>query len=121
RAGGGARGPPAARASGRGAGARAPRFQEGAAMGGDRVTALGRASAEGHTLLGHNSPRPADEPQSLARVPGRCFELGEKVRTQFLELPQARQTWTAVGARAPGLWGYHHGVNEHGVAAGCSA
>jgi dipeptidase len=47
------------------------------------------------------------------------FALGEKWRAQFLELPQARQTYSVVGNQPPGLWGFRHGVNEHGVAVGC--
>ncbi|HZT80106.1 MAG TPA: hypothetical protein VFA26_07790, partial [Gemmataceae bacterium] len=89
-------------------------------MGGDMVTALGRAASGANTLFGHNSSRPADEPQALVRSPGRSFALGEKVRTQHLELSQARQTFTAVGTQGRGLWGFHHGANEHGVAAGCT-
>jgi dipeptidase len=42
------------------------------------------------------------------------------VRTQFLELPQARQTFTVLGGRTPGCWGLHYGVNENHVAAGCA-
>ncbi len=88
-------------------------------MGCDMVVALGRATVDGSTLFGHNSGRPRREPQSLQRVPGRAFALGEKVRTQHLELPQARQTYTVLGSQPAGSWGYQHGVNENGVMIGC--
>jgi secernin len=87
-------------------------------MGCDMVAALGRATVDGHTLFGHNSGQPARQGQSLRVVRGRPFELGQMVRTQHLELPQARQTYTVLGSQAAGTWGYEHGVNDHGVAVG---
>ncbi|HEV3259376.1 MAG TPA: carcinine hydrolase/isopenicillin-N N-acyltransferase family protein [Gemmataceae bacterium] len=90
-------------------------------MGGDLVVALGRATVDGITLFGQNSDQPARQCQVLRRTPGRAFAADEKVRTQFLELPQARQTWTVLGGQPEGRWGYTHGVNEHGLAAGCAS
>lgn len=87
-------------------------------MGGDLVVALGRATVDGHTLFGHNSRRPLRVPLGLHRTAGRGFAMGEKTRTQYLVLPQARQTCSVVGLRPAGVWGYDHGVNEHGVAIG---
>jgi dipeptidase len=84
------------------------------------VVALEEATGEGLTLFGQNSHRPSRECQALQRVPGRDFALGEKVRTQFLELPQARKTCTVLAGRAHGFWGYHHGLNEHQLALGCA-
>jgi hypothetical protein len=89
-------------------------------MGCDMVAALGRATVDGHTLFGHNSGQPDRRVQSLRLVRGRPFELGQTVRTQHLELPQARQTFTVLGSQAAGTCGYEHGVNEHGVAVGRS-
>src|SRR5205814_1889346 len=87
-------------------------------MGCDMVAALGRATVDGHTLFGHNSGQPGGRGQSLRLVRGRPFELGQTVRTQHLELPQARHTCTVLGSQPDGKWGYEHGVNEHGVVAG---
>ena len=89
-------------------------------MASDMVVALGKTTVDGRTLFGHNSGRPPGEGQWLCRTPGRAFAAGEKVRTQHLELPQARQTWGVLGSQSRGTWGYHHGVNEHGVAIGCA-
>src|SRR5262249_11411547 len=75
----------------------------------------------GRTLFGHNSGRPPGEGQWLRRTPGCAFASGEKMRTQHLELPQVRQTLTVLGRQARGVWGYHHGINEQGVAIGCTA
>jgi dipeptidase len=82
------------------------------------VVALGRATVDGYTLFGHNSGQPLGEGQALCLAPARHHALGEKVQTQFLELPQARETFRVLGSQARGRWGYQHGVNEHGVAAG---
>jgi secernin len=89
-------------------------------MGCDIVVARGEATADGQTLFGLNCHRPARESPSLRRTPGRDFALGEKVRTQFLELPQARKTYTALGLQPPGCWGYLYGVNQFQLAVGCS-
>src|SRR5439155_5354497 len=56
----------------------------------------------------------------LARTPGGSHAPDERVRATFIELPQARRTHAVLGGRPGGSWGYCHGVNEHGVAAGCT-
>jgi secernin len=90
-------------------------------MGGDTVVALGRATVDGYTLLGHNSDRPVGESQRLCQTPGRSHSAGEMVPAQCIQLPQARQTYAVLGHQPAGLWGYTHGVNEHGVAVGHTA
>src|SRR5262245_35839397 len=87
-------------------------------MGCDTVVALGRATVDGHTLLAHSSARPSREGQTLSRTLGRAYPLGEIVQTQFLKLPQARQTYTVLGHQPAGMWGYTHGVNDQGMAIG---
>jgi secernin len=90
-------------------------------MGSDMVVALGPATVDGQTLFGHNSDRPPGERQSIRRVPGREFAPDEKIKTDHLELSQARHTNTVLGAQPEGCWGYTQGVNDQGVAAGCAA
>ncbi len=90
-------------------------------MGCDMVVALGRATADGATLFGQNTERPAGERVPLHRAAGREFAPGEKVRTQYLDVPQVRRTATILGARPDGWWGYAHGVNEHGLALGTAS
>ncbi len=89
-------------------------------MGSNIVVARGRATVDGETLFGQNSNRAARKCQPLRRTPARAFALGEKVRTQYLELPQARQTCTVLGSQPLGFWGYDHGINEYQVAVGCT-
>src|SRR5262245_11796302 len=89
-------------------------------MGGDMVAALGRATVDGHTLFGHNCRRPGGDVLLLHRSIGRDHAPEEKLETSGGIVPQARQTFTAVGVQSTGRWGYHHGVNVWGVAAGCT-
>ena len=90
-------------------------------MGSDMVVALGPATVDGQTLFGHNSDRPLRERQSIRRVPGRELAPDEKLKINNLDLPQARHTYTVLGAQPEGCWGYTQGVNDQGVAAGCAA
>jgi secernin len=90
-------------------------------MGNDMVVALPRATADRVTLFGHNCNRPVGEPRAMERVPGKTYAAGERIRTPHLSLPQARNTFTVLAARFAGRWGYAHGVNERGVAAGVTA
>ncbi len=87
-------------------------------MASDMVVALGRATAEGQTLFGHNCNHPAGESLGLVREPGRAFAPGEIISLASAALPQVRHTYTVLACRRAGRWGYDHGVNEHGVAVG---
>ena len=90
-------------------------------MASSMVVARSRATADGRTLLGHNSTRPIGEPQSLVRVPGRPFAPGETVTVRDVVLPQCRHSIGVFAGSAAGEWGYRQGVNEHGVGAGTTA
>ena len=85
----------------------------------DLVVALGQAGVDGQTLFARRSSQPIGHALRLDRSPRRAFAPGEKVRTQFLELPQVRQTHAVLGCQLDCSWGYEHGVNEHQVAVGC--
>jgi secernin len=84
------------------------------------VVALGEATVQGQTLFAHNSDQQPQDIQVLERVPGRAHEAGENVAVQFLAIPQARHTLTVLGSQPAGVWGYTHGLNDHGLAAGCT-
>jgi secernin len=87
----------------------------------DLVVALEQTGVAGQTLFARRSRQPLGHALRLDRSSRRAFAPGEKVRTQFLELPQARQTHAVLGCQLDGSWGYDHGVNEHQVAVGCLA
>jgi dipeptidase len=84
----------------------------------DSLVALGNATADGAVLFAKNSDRPAFECQPLVQVPRGHYDAGARVRCQYLDLPQVRQTARLVGSRPYWLWGFEHGLNEHGVAIG---
>jgi dipeptidase len=87
-------------------------------MGCDMVVALGQATVDGQTLFGQNSDRPGYEGRLLGRYTGGEHVPGEVVRTQYLQLPQIRRTYTVIASQPDQWWGYSHGVNDQGVAIG---
>jgi secernin len=89
-------------------------------MGGDLVAALGRAVLDGFTLFGGNCRRRNGQMPTLHRSAGRSHAPEECIDTGSVRVPHARETVTAVGVQTRGEWGYHHGVNARGVAAGCT-
>ena len=90
-------------------------------MGCDMVVALPAATADRRTLFGFNSDRSVRAGHPLHRTLGREHATGEKLHTSTIELPQAHQTYTALGSQPMGWWGYTHGLNEHGLAIGHTA
>src|SRR5262249_4270173 len=88
-------------------------------MGSDMVVALGPATVDGHTLLGHNSCQPDRQRPTLVLLPGRRFATGETLHIQRLEILQPREVYTLRGKRPHGQWGFDEGVNEHRAAVSC--
>ncbi len=89
-------------------------------MGCDMVVAVGSATANGKALFGSNCHNLALACHSLRRLPRKEHALGEMEQAQYVQLPQARQTFTVLGCQPPQTWGFSHGINEHCLAAGCS-
>jgi dipeptidase len=87
-------------------------------MGCDLVVALPAATVTGHTVFGINVDRPWGSGRPLCRIPGKEFAPGEKVRAQYIDLPQVRRTSTILGSQPEAWWGFTHGLNEHGLAIG---
>ena len=86
----------------------------------DMVLALSSATGSGQTLLGGNVHRPPGEAQSVRLCPGRTFAQGESLATQFLQLPQVRQSYAVLAIQPAGSLGFALGINECRVAVGCS-
>jgi hypothetical protein len=87
-------------------------------MASDLVMALGQATAHGATLFGANYYANPDERQHLRLIAGGNHPADELVRTTYVRLPQARQTYTVLGCQPGAAWGFAHGVNENHVALG---
>lgn len=84
----------------------------------DTFVALAAATRDGVTLFAKNSDRPPRECQRIVQLPRRRHAAGASVRCQYLTIPQVRETVAVVGSQPWWLWGFEHGVNEHGVAIG---
>jgi secernin len=89
-------------------------------MGSDMVIAMKEASATGTTLFGLNHHAPATRQYRVKQVRAQFHDLGEKIGTAALQLPQVRQTAAVLGMQPVGQWGFAHGVNEHHVVAGAT-
>ncbi len=89
-------------------------------MGCDMLVALGRATADGQTIFAMNSDHRLSPEHPICREPRKKSTTGEKVRTQFLVIPEVRETCAVVAVQPSGWWGYAHGINEHGVVMGAS-
>ena len=87
----------------------------------DTMVALGSATADGSVIMGKNSDRPPNEAQPLVKLPRQQHEPGGTVRCTYIEIPQVEETFAVVGSRPHWLWGFEHGMNEHGVMIGNEA
>lgn len=79
------------------------------------------ASASGRTLFGKNSDRHPNEAQYPIVVPAADHEPGTEVLCTYVSIPQIAHTYRVFGSRPWWLWGFEHGVNEHGLAIGNEA
>ena len=87
-------------------------------MGCDTFVALSEATRDGVAVFAKNSDRPPRECQRIVQIPRQQHEPGALLRCQYLTLPQVEETAAMVGSQPWWLWGFEHGVNEHGVAIG---
>jgi dipeptidase len=87
-------------------------------VGCDTLVALGAATRDGVALFAKNSDRPPRECQRIVQLPRRRPGPGERVRCQYLEIPEVAETAAVLGSQPYWLWGLEHGVNEHRVAIG---
>jgi len=90
-------------------------------VGCDTLVATPSATADGTVIFAKNSDRLPDECQHLRVCPARDWEPGGLLRCQYMSIPQARRTHRVLGSQPFWLWGFEHGVNEHGVAIGNEA
>jgi secernin len=86
----------------------------------DTVVALSDRTGGG-VLLAKNSDRSPDEAQRLIGAPAADYSAGSQVQCQYLSIPQAPRTAALIGSQPFWLWGFEHGLNEHGVAIGNEA
>src|SRR6185369_17160820 len=87
-------------------------------MGCDTFVALAPATRAGVTLFAKNSDRPPRESQRIVSLPRRRSAAGQRLRCQWIDVPDVRETAAVLGSQPWWLWGFEHGVNEHRVAIG---
>ena len=87
----------------------------------DTIVVLAPHTRAGATMLAKNSDRPPRECQPLFQSSRRNYPDGATVNCQYLEIPQVSVTAAVIGSRPFWLWGFEHGLNEHGVSIGNEA
>ncbi len=87
----------------------------------DTIVVLAPATRAGATMLAKNSDRSPLECQPLFQAGAARHAEGATVHCQYLEIPQTPQTAAVIGSRPFWLFGFEHGINEHGVAIGNEA
>jgi secernin len=72
-------------------------------------------------LFGKNSDRQRNEAQAVERIVGTEHGPDARLKCTYMEIPQARRTWTVILCRPFWLWGAEMGANEHGLVIGNEA
>ncbi len=84
----------------------------------DSVVAVGSETAAGQTLFAKNSDRKPGECQPFLQFPAAHHPPRASVRCTHIEIPQVAESYRVMGHSPWWVWGFEHGVNEHGVAIG---
>ncbi|WP_395022348.1 C69 family dipeptidase [Dongia sp.] len=87
----------------------------------DTFVIRSRLAQSGRTTLAKNSDREPNEAQYLTRSEAADHAPGSTVRCTYIEVPQVAHTHALLGSRPWWMWGFEHGVNEHGLAIGNEA
>ncbi len=87
----------------------------------DTLTISASASADHIALFAKNSDREPNEAHGIVLLPAADFAPGSRVRCTYIEIDQARHTFSVALAKPFWIWGAEMGVNEHGVAIGNEA
>ncbi len=84
----------------------------------DSVVVVGPETASSVTLFAKNSDRKARECQPFVQLPEAYHPPHAVVRCTHIEIPQVAETYRVMGHSPWWVWGFEHGVNEHGLAIG---
>ncbi|MDE8733305.1 carcinine hydrolase/isopenicillin-N N-acyltransferase family protein [Eubacteriales bacterium DFI.9.88] len=85
------------------------------------LIALQSATEQGDIIFGKNSDRPVNESQPLEYYPPADHQPGEMVQCTYIKIPQVEHTFGYIGSRPYNIFGFEHGINEHGVIIGNEA
>jgi dipeptidase len=75
----------------------------------------------GSILFAKNSDRGVNEAQPLCFYPAKDHEAGETVTCTFIQITQTKHTFACIGSRPYNIFGFEHGINEHGLIIGNEA
>jgi secernin len=84
----------------------------------DSLVAVGDRTRAGTTLFAKNSDRKGDECQPFVSFPAASHTPGSRLTCTHITIDQAPETYAVMGHSPWWVWGFEHGVNEHGVAIG---
>jgi len=84
----------------------------------DSLAAVAGETAAGVALFAKNSDRKPGECQPLLQFPETMHPPRSVLRCTYVEIPQVAESYRVLGHSPWWVWGFEHGVNEHGVAIG---
>jgi secernin len=84
----------------------------------DSVVVLHPYTGGGSTLFAKNSDRHEGECQPFVQHAAAYHPHGAVVQCTHVTIPQVAETYRVMGHSPWWVWGFEHGVNEHGVAIG---
>ncbi len=87
----------------------------------DSVVATAPHTASGRTLFGKNSDRKTGECQPFLQFPHAYYARDAALRCTHISIPQSLETNRVMGHSPWWVWGFEHGVNEHGLVIGNQA
>jgi len=87
----------------------------------DSVVATGPHTSSGQTLFGKNSDRKAGECQPFVQFAHAHYPPGAELHCTHISIPQVVESNRIMGHSPWWVWGFEHGVNQHGLAIGNQA
>jgi dipeptidase len=84
----------------------------------DSLVATSGHTRTGATFFAKNSDRKLGECQPLLQLAAAVHPRGARVRCTHIDIPEVAETYRVMGHSPWWVWGFEHGVNEHGVAIG---
>lgn len=87
----------------------------------DTIVATADVTKDGVTIFGKNSDREPNEAHQVESFPAADYAAGERLRCTYVEIPQARHTYSVLLAKPFWMWGAEMGANERGLVIGNEA
>jgi dipeptidase len=85
------------------------------------MVATRAVTENGSILFAKTSDRGVNEAQPLCFYPAKDHASAETVACTFIQIPQVKRTFACIGSRPYNIFGFEHGINEHGLIIGNEA